>query len=162
MNDTSSSIWAQRALDHAVKITNASPGRGSATRAEAQAAEYVRILLLSMGVENIRQQSFKGLRSIWLFFVLAFGLALVGHAAFWLLSQPADWQIALFISLVAFALSAFLLWRKLTFRNYPLRTSLPHGPSQNVVAVLPPAGEVRKRVVAWPALLRARSYRSGP
>jgi len=147
MDDAPASSWAQRALAHAVTLTNASPGRGSATQAETQAAEYCRSQLVSLGVEDIRQQSFLGLRSIWLFFALAFGLALVGHAAFWLLAGPAGWQISLLVSLISFAMSAFLLWRKLTFRDYPLRASLPHGPSQNVVAVLPPTGGVRDRVV---------------
>jgi hypothetical protein len=84
-----------------------------------------------MGVENIRQQSFKGLRSIWLFFTLAFGLALVGHA-FWLLTIATGSPRA---RLAGRRPERFLLWRKLTFRDYP-RTSLPHGPSQNVIAVI--------------------------
>lgn len=83
-----SALWAQRALRHASEVTNASPGRGSATRAEAQAAEYVKSQLTGLGIADIRLQPFHGLRSIWLFFSLAFGMALVGHAAFWLLRLP--------------------------------------------------------------------------
>lgn len=149
MKDTaaSSSSWASTALSLAAEITNASPGRGSATQAEARAADTVRRRLGNLGVSDTRQQSFWGLRSIWLFFALAFGLTLVGHAAYWLLAGPAGWQAALLVSLSAFSLSAFLLWRKLTFQDYPLRQSLPHGDSQNVVAVLPAAEEVRQRVV---------------
>ena len=113
-----SASWAQRALRHASEVSNASPGRGSATRAEAQAAEYVKSQLTGLGVADIRQQPFRGLRSIWLFFSLAFGMALVGHAAFWLLRAPIGWPAALVITCMAFAMSAFLLWRKLTFRNY--------------------------------------------
>lgn len=139
--------WAQRALEHGVRITNASPGRGSATRAEAQAAETVNTQLAALGIGDIRQQSFRGLRSIWLFFSLAFGMALVGHAAFWLLRIPTGWLASLVVSLAAFGASAFLLWRKLTFRDYPLRESLPHGPSQNIIAVLPATGAIHQRVV---------------
>jgi hypothetical protein len=142
-----SSAWSRRALSHAADITNASPGRGSATRAEAQAADYVQCQLASLGVQDIRQQPFLGLRSIWLFFALAFGLALAGHAAFWLLGRPAGWLTSLVVCLAVFGMSAFLLWRKLTFQDYPLRESLPHGPSQNVVAVLPPSGEIHHQVV---------------
>jgi hypothetical protein len=141
------SSWASIALTLAAEITNASPGRGSATQAEAHAAETVRRRLVSLSVMDIRQQPFWGLRSIWLFFALACGLTLVGHAAYWLLSGPAGWQVALPLSLAAFSLSAFLLWRKLTFQDYPLRQSLPHGDSQNVVAVLPAVAEVYQRVV---------------
>jgi len=133
----SSVSWAQRALRHARGVANASPGRGSATQAEAQAADYVKTQLAGLGVADIRQLPFRGLRSIWLFFSLAFGMALVGHAAFWLLRAPIGWLAALVITCTAFAMSAFLLWRKLTFRNYPLQESLPQGPSQNVIARLP-------------------------
>lgn len=143
----SGSCWARIALSIASEITAASPGRGSATPAEARAAETVRQRLVSLGVRDIRQQPFWGLRSIWLFFALAFGLALVGHAAYWLLVGPAGWQVALPVSLAAFSLSAFLLWRKLTFQDYPLRQSLPHGESQNLVAVLSAVEEVKERVV---------------
>jgi hypothetical protein len=143
----SSVSWAQRALRHARGVANASPGRGSATQAEAQAADYVKTQLAGLGVADIRQLPFRGLRSIWLFFSLAFGMALVGHAAFWLLRAPIGWLAALVITCTAFAMSAFLLWRKLTFRNYPLQESLPQGPSQNVIARLPPSGTVLQQVV---------------
>jgi hypothetical protein len=74
---------------------------------------------------------------MWLFLALAFGIAMVGHAAFWLLRSPAGEVPALFISILAFAFSVFLMWRKFTFRSYPLRSSLPHGTSQNVIAIIP-------------------------
>ena len=137
--------WAQHALQHARLIANASPGRGSATSAEAQAAEYVRQQLSGLAIPDIRQQSFQGQRSIWLFLALAFGFALMGHAAFWLLRTILDGFIAWGLALPGFALSAFLLWRKFTFRDFPLRTSLPHGSSQNVIAVIPPANHSSER-----------------
>jgi hypothetical protein len=87
------------------------------------------------------------LRSIWLFLSLAFGLALVGHAAMWMLRAPLGEWPALAVSLVAFGMSGYLLWRKFTFRGYPLQEMLPHGPSQNVIAVIPPQAEVHQRVV---------------
>jgi hypothetical protein len=142
---TPGSHFAQRALSHA-QILAQSP-RGSATAAEKQAAEYSQAQLRSLGIEDVRLQPFLGLRSIWLFLALAFGLALVGHAAFWLLPHPAGELPALLVSLLAFGLSGILLWRKFTFRDFPLRTTLPHAPSQNIIAVIPPVGEVRQRLV---------------
>ena len=140
--------WSQvglRALEHARLL--AQRGRGSATQAEADAAQTVRDTLGQLGVRDIRLQPFRGLRSIWLFLALVFGLALVGHAAMWMLRAAlGEWQ-ALVVSLVAFGMSGYLLWRKFTFRSYPLQEVLPHGPSQNVVAVIPPYGEERQRVV---------------
>lgn len=140
-----SSHYAQRALAHAQAL--ARNPRGSATQAEKQAAEYTLAELKSMGVEGAKLEPFLGLRSIWLFIALTFGLSLVGHAAFWLLREPAGDILAMLIALLAFGSSGFLLWRKFTFRSYPLQRYLPHAPSQNVMAVISPAGEARHRVV---------------
>src|SRR4030042_6826852 len=139
------SDYAQRALGYAQTL--AGNPRGSATLAEKKAAEYTLAELKSMGVDDIKLEPFLVLRAIWLFIALAFGLALVGHAAFWLLRGPAGNYPALLITLLALGLSGFLLWRKFTFRDYPLRSNLPHAPSQNVVAVIPPGGEVHRRGV---------------
>lgn len=143
----SSFNWANRALNHARLITSASPGRGSATRLEAQAADYVRHHLSSLGIRDLHTQPFTGSRSLWFFLSLVFGLAVMGHLGFVLL-QPALGQWGAWaISLVVFAVSFWLLWRKFSFRSYPFEESLPNGPSQNVVAVLPPEGETRQQVV---------------
>jgi hypothetical protein len=139
--------WADRALSHASHITNASPGRGSVTENETRAAGYVHEHLSRIGIGNLHIQEFSGLRSIWFFLALAFGFALLGHAAFWLLRSPLGILPALLISLIAFAFSGFMLFRKFTFRDYPLRKTLPHGPSQNVIAVLPAQEKAQRRVV---------------
>src|SRR4030065_506308 len=145
LDHTPTSDYAQRALAHTQTL--AGNPRGSATLAEKKAAEYSLAELKSMGVEDVKLEPFLGLRSIWLFIALAFGLALVGHAAFWLLREPAGDIPAMLITLLAFGLSGFLLWRKFTFRSYPFRKYLPHAVSQNVVAVIPPVGVVHRRVV---------------
>ncbi len=142
---TESGRFAQRALSHVQVL--AKSGRGSATAGEKQAAEYTQAQLKSLGLEDVHMQPFLGLRSIWLFFALSFGMALVGHAAFWFLRHPLGNLTALIISLAGFGLSAYLLWCKFTFRDFPLRTTLPHAPSQNVFAVIPPEGEVSRRLV---------------
>ena len=147
MNNVSSSpsIYAQSALSHAQKLA-ASP-RGSATLAEKQAADYVQAQLSSAGLEDVQVQPFSGERSIWLFVALAFGLALVGHAAFWLLRQPAGSPAALIISVAVLGFSGYLIWRKFTLEDYPLHRTLPHGPSQNVIAAIPPSGQNKQTVV---------------
>ncbi|MFU8771438.1 MAG: M28 family metallopeptidase [Anaerolineales bacterium] len=139
--------WAAKALEHASKITLASPGRGSATESEMKAASYVHEYLSRIGTGNLRIQEFNGLRSIWFFLALTFGFALLGHAAFWLLRIPLGILPALFISIVAFAFSGFMLFSKFTFRDFPFRNTLPHGKSRNVVAVLPAHKETRQKVV---------------
>ncbi len=139
--------WGRRALEHAQTITKLSFGRGSATRAEAQAAETVKVRLAELGIKDLRTQPFTGLRSLWFFLALAFGFAIFGHLAFWMLRIPMGTWPALLVSALAFGFSYYLLWRKFTFRPYPLGRYLPHGPSQNVIAALPPSGEVLRRVV---------------
>jgi len=145
VNQPTATYYAQRALSHIQVLAQA--GRGSATPAEKQAADYVQSHLQEMHVDDIQTQSFLGLRSIWLFFALAFGLALVGHAAYWFLRHPLGDSLAMLISVIALAFSGYLMWNKFTFRDFPLRTTLPHAPSQNVIGIIQPMGEVRKRLV---------------
>ena len=139
--------WGQRALAHVKTITALSPGRGSATAAEARAADYVRCQLAGLGISDTRLQAFRGLRSIWLFLAVAYGFALIGHAAFWMLRVPLGDRMALIVSILAFSFGGTLIVRKMSFRDYPLRSSLPHGPSQNVVAVIPARAETHCKVV---------------
>ena len=145
VNTADPSEYAQQALSHVQVI--AKSGRGSATAAEKQAADYVHAQLQSMEIEDIQQQPFKGERSLWIFIALVLGLALVGHAAYWLLRRPAGDLPAIIISMLAFGLSSYLIWGKFTLRDYPLRMMLPHGASQNVIAKIPPAGEAQRRVI---------------
>jgi len=139
--------WGSRALSHAAALTQGSAGRGSATTAEAGAARYVQQQLADLGLQDVHLQLFQGLRSIWLFLSLAFGLALVGHAAYWLLRRPIGTTAALVVSSLAFIACAYLLWRKFTFRPHPLSGGLPHGPSQNVIARINPTGPPVAEVV---------------
>ncbi|MGW8251643.1 MAG: M28 family peptidase, partial [Anaerolineales bacterium] len=118
-----------------------------ATQAEARAADHVSERLSALGIPDVHQQVFTGLRSIWLFLALSFGFALSGHAAFWLLRRPLGDVAAWVLSATAFAMAAYLMWRKFSFRDYPLRASLPHGPSQNVLASLSPVGDLQRQVV---------------
>lgn len=147
MNETSrdAPFYARRALSHVQQLARS--GRGSTTPAERQAAEYVQSQLASMGITDTHLQPFSGERSLWLFIALVCGLALVGHAAFWLLRGPAGDLPAIIVSEIAFGFSAYLVWRRFTWRNYPLQGSLPHAPSQNVIAKLPARGDVRRRLV---------------
>ena len=144
-NTQDTSTYAQRALNQARRL-GANP-RGSATEAEKQAAEYVQAQLKALGVADVQLQPFSGERSIWLFVALAFGLALVGHAAFWLLRQPAGKIPAMIIAILVFGFSGYLTWRKFTGEDYPLHKNLPHGPSQNVIATISPHEATRGRVV---------------
>jgi hypothetical protein len=145
INASDPASLAQRALSHVQAI--AKTGRGSATPAEKQAADYVQAQLENMGITDIEQHPFYGERSLWLFVALVLGLALVGHAAYWLLRGPAGNLPAIIITVFIFGLSSYLIWGKFTLQDYPLKNLLPHGASQNVIAKIPPAGEAQCRVV---------------
>lgn len=139
--------FAQKAFLHIQNICRASYGRGSATGMEHKAAEYVLTHLRTLNIHDIETQSFRGLRSIWLFLAFSFGIALSGHASYWLLSPALGNLIAAAISIPIFGFSGYLVYRKFSFHDYPLRRFLPHGPSQNVIARIPPTGEANKRIV---------------
>lgn len=145
MKDNTS--YGERSLAYAEELTNASFGRGSATEAEAQAAETVRGWLTELGIAQVNTQPFQGLRSIWLLIALAFGIALAGHAAYWMLMVPLGKVFGALIASLIFGLAGYVLYRKFTFQSHPFEGVLPHGPSQNVVAQIPPTGEVKQRVV---------------
>jgi len=66
----------------------------------------VRGQLTALGVAAPRTQPFQGLRSIWLFLATAYGFALIGHAAFWVLRHPLGELPALGVSVLAFAFGA--------------------------------------------------------
>ena len=99
MDETAFIGLGERALEHARVL--ARRGRGSATQAEAEAAMYVQEVLAKLGIQDVQRQPFRGLRSPWLFLALAFGLALVGHAAWWMLGAPMGSWEALAVSLIA-------------------------------------------------------------
>ena len=139
------SDFAPRALSHAQLL--ARTPRGSTTLAEKQAADYVQAQLKSIGANAVHQQPFSGERSLWLFFAMVFGLTLVGHAAFWLLSKPLGELPATVIAVLAFGFSGYMAWSRFTLRDYPLSRSLPHAASQNVIAKIPAAGEAQRRLV---------------
>jgi hypothetical protein len=139
------SNFAARALSHAELL--ARTPRGSATLAEKEAAEYVQAQLKVLGVKDVNLQPFQGERSMWLYFALVFGLALVGHAAYWLLRKPIGDLPATTIAVLAFSFSVYLAWSRFTLRDYPLSGSLPHAASQNVIAKIPPVSESQRRLV---------------
>jgi hypothetical protein len=139
------SEFAQHALSQAQVV--ARNGRGSATTAEKAAAEYVKEQLNALGIQEVRLQPFSGERSLWLFVAFIFGLALVGHAAYWLLRTSLGALPAVFIACLAFGFSGYLAWCKFTNTPYPLRNALPQAPSQNVIGVIPPNGSAEKKLV---------------
>ncbi len=89
-----------------------------------------------------RLQPFTSATSAWRPYALALALALLAVSIY-----PVAGRVSAVIAtlLVAIVLVSALL--EMNFTSNPLRWALPRGRSQNVIAVLPPRGEVRRRAV---------------
>ena len=104
----------------------------------------MREVLKELGIQEIETQVFKGLKSAWHFIVMASSIMLIGHLFFWFFRVLVGDIFAAVVALTFFGFSMFLMWRQFTFRDYPLKNILPHGSSQNVIAVLAPKSKVRR------------------
>lgn len=127
--------------DHIRYLTDEIGPRGSTTPGERQGAEYCQKVLQSLGLDA-RLETFTSARSIFQPHLLA-SLGMLVSFALYPLAGPASAVVAALISLVA--LASDLL--ELSFRDNLLRRMLAKGPSQNTVAVLPPAGEHKQDLV---------------
>lgn len=145
MSDANPVAWGGRALQHARLLTL--PARGPATQAETEAALYAQRQLDQLGYSRVDLQAFSGLRSIWFFVSLTFGLAIMGHLGFVLLRPALGAWGAWLASALIFGFSFYLMFQRFRMRDFPLRENLPHGPSQNVVAAISPQSTVERNVV---------------
>jgi hypothetical protein len=145
--------WAKRALAHGRVLSRSIGLRGATGDGEQRAAGYVRNELQQLGLRAARLEPFRGSVSIWMPWSIAFSLALWGVFAGLFLG----WLGSL-VALAMHLLAIWILWRELyPFGDYPVRRWLWRGDSQNVVAVVPPAGPVQGRVVLMGYLDSARA-----
>jgi hypothetical protein len=130
-----------RALEHLHHLAETIGPRGSTSPQEREAAEYARGVLEGLGLSP-RVQPFTSAVSAWRPYALALALALLAVAIY-----PIGGRITAVVAaaLVATILVSALL--EMNFTNNPLRWVLPKGRSQNVIAVVPPSGETRRRAV---------------
>jgi hypothetical protein len=128
-------------LDHIHALSVGIGPRGSTTEGERQGAEYCKAELEKLGLKAA-VEPFLSARSIFLPHLLASGFML---AAFALYPLADRWSAAImfFISLISIA-SELL---ELGFKDNLFRWIVPKGSSQNVVAVISPAGEHRQDLV---------------
>jgi len=129
------------AMDHVRYLAETIGPRGSTTPAEARAAQYAADALRGLGLEPT-VEPFTGAKSAWYPYVLFSAIMLAGTVLFWAAGR-AGAIAALILALIA--LGSVLL--ELAFRPNLFRAVLPKGRSQNVWARIPPAGDVKTRVV---------------
>ncbi len=138
---TPHSAYVENWLSHIRDLSEDIGPRGSTTDGERRGAEYCAGVLGRLGLSP-QIEAYAGARSI-------FRPHLLGSAAFLVafilypLAGRASAAAAALLSLLA--LASELL--ELGFVDNPLRWIVPKGRSQNVVAVLPPAGEHRRDLV---------------
>lgn len=115
--------------------------RGPTREGERQAAQYAKNQFEKMGMQPV-WETFRSARSIFHPHLLASALMLVAFILF-----PLGGRIT---AIVAALLSVFVLASELlelSFHNNPFRMVVPKGQSQNVWAVIPPAGEHKRDLV---------------
>ena len=133
--------YTERCLEHIRYLSETIGPRGSTTAKEAEAAQYAGRMLAEAGLEP-QVQPFLSARSAWRPYALAIGLVLAATAVYPLAGRAT--AVAAAALAAATVVSAYL---EVNFVPNPLRWLLPKGPSQNVWAVAPPAGERRAQAV---------------
>ena len=116
--------------------------RGSTTANETKASVYVRRVLVKLGVPTVEAQRFHGAVKLWRPYILCLILGLLGAVAYSLAGTATQLLAAL-----CSALAAWWIYREVNFEDNPARRLLPTGNSQNVIGTIPPAEDVRVKVV---------------
>jgi hypothetical protein len=147
-------------MQHVYHLSVGIGPRGSCTPAEAEAARYTESVYRRLGLEPVVQPIVSA-RSAWSGYGAIAGLGLLAEAI--LLSSG---RVGAYIALGLAVVAVVSLLLELYFTGNPVRWLLPRGRSQNVYAVIPPRGAVRKRLVMvghldthrTPLVMRARGW----
>jgi hypothetical protein len=125
-------------MEHVAALSVTIGPRGSTTEAERAAADYAAEVFRALGLTPC-VEPFVSATSAWRPYAIATGGMLLMVPLFFLGGR---WIAALgtFLLILCTVL-------ELTFTPNPLRLLVPKGRSQNVYAILPPAGPVRQRVI---------------
>lgn len=132
---------AARALEHIRHLSVDIGPRGSTTTAEAAAAAYAWGVLDKLDLSP-RMQRFSSGTSQWRPFALAIILTLLAVAVY-----PLAGRATAILATVLAATTLVSAYLELNFTANPIRWLLPKRPSQNVWAVIPPAGTPSQRLV---------------
>ena len=127
-------------LAHVTDLAGRIGPRGTGTRAEGQAARYIRHQLGTLGC-RVEEQRFRAVADMNWFAISAALFNLLGAAVY-------PWSGLIRWPAVCFAgLAALLLWWALTRADSPIRFALPRVRSQNIIARFAPQREAIQRVV---------------
>jgi hypothetical protein len=133
--------WATTAWVYVFHLARKIGPRGSTTENEKRAAQFVRAEMVRFGIP-FDWQSFYSPKSAWRPFSY-----ILGTAVFAAIIAPLFNPVTGIMAAVLLLLALWLMVQELNLRDTPLRSLLPHGPSQNVIGRLAPAKTARQRVV---------------
>lgn len=131
------SAWLERVRALAVDIGP----RGSTREGERQGAEYARSQFEQMGLQPV-WESFQSVRSIFLPHLIGSAAMLLAFAIY-----PLGGKVTAVISALLSILVLVSELQELGFQHNLYRMLIPKGESQNVHAVIPPAGEHKRDLV---------------
>ncbi|WP_026370074.1 M28 family metallopeptidase [Kallotenue papyrolyticum] len=136
--------FALRALEHIRYLTETIGPRPSTGTGERRAAEYVAVVWQRAGLEP-RIEPFLSGRSTYRPYALAFAAGLLGT----LIGQTRPTRSGTLPAALLNAAGAWAFFREAELSDHWARRLLPRGPSQNVVAIIPPTDTPRHRVVLY-------------
>jgi len=135
--------YISRTLGYIHSLSVMIGSRGSCTPQVRAAGEYISDQLRNLGLQSVRSQRFKAIASTYKPYALAFSVALIGSLLGLIFEGRSTMALAAFFNILGF-------WGMLAeteFSTSWIRWILPKSESQNIIAVVPPSGHIRKRAV---------------
>jgi hypothetical protein len=145
--------YTAQALEHIRYLSQVVGGRGSTTPRVRQAGEYVTAELVKAGVTKTGFESFKGSASTYTPFTIAFFIAAIGSA----LALIAGSRNYLALGGLLNLLGAWVMLAETDYKFHWVRPLLNLAPTQNVVGIIPPAGDKKHCAVLFAHLDTHRS-----
>ena len=131
------------ALEHLRHLTIDIGPRPSTRDGEGRAAQYAAGVMQASGLRDVRCEPFQSGRSTYRPYAMAIGVGLVGNLIYLFMPH----RDTAFAAVALNGLGALGFFREANFDDNWMRHLLPRHSSQNVVGVIPPREERRKRAV---------------
>ncbi len=135
--------FVDRAMEHLQHLTVTIGPRPSTREGEREAARYAAQVLKAAGVQNVREEVFVSGRETYWPYALAIGVGFIGNLLYLVRPRRGRGLLAALLN----GLGAWAFYAEANFDDHWGRRVLPKGVSQNVIGVIPPRGEMRRRVV---------------
>lgn len=147
--ETEAQPFIAEALKHIQALSEGIGGRGSCTPSERAAADYAVDRLRALGAQDIRTEPFRAIPSTYTPYALAFTAALLGSLLALILSflNAPYGRFGFILGAILNLLGMWGMLAETEFASSWVRWISPRAESQYVSGLIPPQGEVRKRVI---------------